>query len=142
MTDTKTDRPDAARVNAHVQQEERIARAIDERVLERIVGPDGRPLLEAVVDDRTITYAKDGETAQLTPEQFLMRAARMQRDGATLKRIRSELDLVGEISDQTLQNALNLGHQWLNEAIAAGREPAESRLVIGYQFVLGDEEEE
>jgi hypothetical protein len=137
MTDT---RPDAARIGAHVQQEERIAREIDERVLRRIVGPDGKPLLEAVIDDRTITYAKDGESAQLEPEQFLMRAARMQRDGASLKRIRSELELVGDISDEVLQNALNLGHEWLNAAIREGREPAESRLVVGYAFVLGDDD--
>jgi hypothetical protein len=69
-----------------------------------------------------------------------MRAARMQRDGASLKRIRSELELVGDISDEVLQNALNLGHEWLNAAIREGREPAESRLVVGYAFVLGDDD--
>lgn len=134
------DRPDAARIGGHVQAEERIARSVDERVLDRILGPDGRPLLQAVVDDRTLTYAKDGQSAQLEPEQFLIRAARMQRDGASLKRIRSELDLVGDITDEVLQNALDLGHRWLNEAIATGKEPAESRLVVGYEFILGDDE--
>lgn len=123
-----------------VEQEERIVREIDERVMRTILGPDGRPLLEPIVEDRTITYAKDGESAQLTPEQFLMRAARMQRDGASLKRIRSELDLMPGISDTVLQNALNLGHAWLREAIASGAEPAESRLVVGYEFVVGDDD--
>jgi hypothetical protein len=101
----------------------------------------GNPMIEPVVDDRTITYAKDGESYQADPEQLLMRAARMQRDGMGLKAIRAELDLKN-VSDKLLQSALTLGLQLLNAAIAEGREPAESKTVIGYAHVedAGDEE--
>lgn len=120
---------------------ERILGQIDARVAEKILGPDGRPLLQPIIEDKTLTYTKDGESLTVNPVQLVMRAARMQRDGASLKRISRELDLVG-VSDRQLQDALNWGHGLLNDAIAAGTEPAESRLVVGYEFIPGDDDDD
>lgn len=127
---------DAERIANQEAVTERILGDMDARVARTILGPDGRPLLAPIIQDKTVTYAVDGESATVDPEQLLMRAARMQRDGASLKRIRRELDLVGGISDTILQSALNQGHAWLKQAIAEGREPAESRLVVGYEFIF------
>lgn len=102
-----------------------------------LLGPDGRPLLKPVLEDRTLTYHKEGDPAPTTlnPLEVLMRAARMQRDGMTLDNIRAELDLVGDIPDALLQAALNEGHALLEAAIRDGREPEESKNVVGYELV-------
>lgn len=115
---------------------ENLLREMDDRMNRgaTIYDAAGRPMIEPVVDDRTVTYAKDGESYSVDPEQLLMRAARMQRDGMSLKAIRAELDLKN-VSDKLLQSALRLGLQLLNAAIAEGREPAESKTVIGYAHV-------
>jgi hypothetical protein len=121
---------------------EDILRQMDARKPQTIYGPDGKtPLYEPLVDDRTITYAKDGESYSIKPEELLMRAARMQRDGKSLANIRAELDLV-HVPDQLLEAALRLGHEWLNEAIAAGREPEESVRVLGYREAEDDDTNE
>lgn len=118
---------------------ERALKQMQERVNSTIVGPTGQPIAKPVVEDRTVTYAKDGESYSMDPEQLLMRAARMQRDGASLKAIKAELDLKN-VSNRMLESALRLGHQLLDVAIRDGREPAESKRVVGYEM-LDDEGE-
>jgi len=102
-----------------------------------ILGPDGRPVdLEPVIEDRSLTYAKDGESYVVKPGELAMRAARLQRDGMSLKQIRAELDLIpsGPMrpTDAQLQAWLNIGHNLLDRAIKAGTEPAESKRVLRY----------
>lgn len=114
---------------------EEVLRSVDARVNHTIYGPDGKtPLLEPIVDDRTLTYSKDGQSFSLKVEETLMRAARMQRDGKSLAHIRAELDLIpGKVSDTLLENALAMGRLLLDSAIADGSEPEESQRVIGYK---------
>jgi lambda repressor-like predicted transcriptional regulator len=77
--------------------------------------------------DRTLPM--DGKTGKtITPREVLMAAARMQRDGASLRRIRHEMQLHGNIPDRVLQKAIDKGHRLLAKAIARGEEPAESRV--------------
>ncbi len=119
---------------------------IDAKQRSVILGPDGRPLVRPVVEDRTITYAKDGESTSMDPEQLLMRGARMLRDGWSLARIRSELDLITtgpqEITLPTLEKALvSVGMPLLEQAIAEGREPEESVIVVGFEIVDDEEGE-
>jgi hypothetical protein len=113
---------------------------MQERVNQTILGPGGQPLAKPVVEDRTVTYAKDGESYSIDPEQLLIRAARMLRDGWSLERIRSELDLIKDgpqgISLKTLEAAIrNVGMPALELAIAQGREPAESQNVVAYEVL-------
>jgi hypothetical protein len=114
-------------------------RQMQARVAGTIFGPGGRPLAKAVVEDRTVTYAKDGESYTADPIKILMSAARMQRDGASLRTIRAELDLKN-VPDATLERALKRGREWLDIAIAKGEEPAESKNVVAYEML--DEQEE
>lgn len=80
--------------------------------------------------DRTLPA--DGTAKTVKPKDILMAAARMQRDGRSLRWIKRELDLnmLGAkfIDDRTLQRALDMGHRLLDQAIAKGEEPAESRV--------------
>ena len=80
--------------------------------------------------DRSVTYSQDGRGITVKPADVLMRAARLERDGKTLREIRVELALGDWVSDQHLRNALKRGHQMLREAIARGEEPAESRILV------------
>jgi hypothetical protein len=126
---------------------EDVLRKVDARVNQTIVGIDGTPLLVPIVDDRTITYAKDGESISLDPEDFWMRAARMHRDGMSLKQIRVELDLISSGPQEVTLNMLgraiqNWGMPMLLAAIAEGREPEESVRVIGYEDPADDDEVE
>lgn len=120
---------------------ESILSKMDAQQNQTIMGPDGKPLLEPLVDDRTVTYAKDGESYSVEPLELLKRAARMQRDGASLKAIRAELDLMN-VSDATLQSALKVGMDLLLADIAAGIEPEESVRVLGYVEVAEDDTNE
>lgn len=100
--------------------------------------------------DRRVTYSKDGRGFSADPKQILMAAARMERDGWSLERIRTELALhrhtslcrfpcqFQEVTDQHLRNALRTGHQLLTEAIARGEEPEESVIDVGQ--LLAEEE--
>lgn len=76
--------------------------------------------------DQRVTYSVDGRGYSADPKQIAMAAARMQRDGWSLKRIRTELSLGEWVTDDVLQAALKTGRKWLDEAIAAGEQPAES----------------
>lgn len=109
--------------------------------MSRLVGLDGKLLAaadfvpiepepeEMVWFDKTQTYSKDNQQYSAKPKDILMAAARMQRDGQSLKVIKMELDVAG-VSDAVLQRALNKGHWMLNQAIAQGLEPAESKILI------------
>lgn len=118
---------------------EEVLRNIDERTSQTIYGPDGvTPLLEPVIDDRTVTYAKGDEPFSIDPEELLMAAARMRRDGWTLPNIRAELDLIDrgpqEVTLQMLDRAItNVGMPLLELAIKEGRQPEESKRVVGYK---------
>lgn len=97
-----------------------------------IYGPDGKPLVgssEAWLD-KTQTYSKDGEQYSAKPHDILVAAARMQRDGMSLKNIRAELDLADAVTDRELQRALNIGHELLKRRIKAGKEHEESKVRI------------
>lgn len=118
---------------------EDILARMDAKQSTTIVGPDGKPLLEPLLDDRTVTYAKDGESYSVEPFELLKRAARMQRDGMSLRAIRSELDLKN-VADATLERALAFGRSLLEADIKAGIEPEESVRVVGYR-VADDEDD-
>lgn len=99
-----------------------------------IYGPDGKPLLSPIVRDYTKTYAeKEGDPVRLHAEDILKRAARMQRDGASLERISAELDLIPGMPRAVFERALRLGHELLARDIAAGVEPEESQVVVGFK---------
>jgi len=122
---------------------EDILRRMDARENRVIHGPRGEILMRPLVDDRTLTYAKDGESYSIDPDQLMMRAARMLRDGWSLARIRVELDLITsgehEVPLWVLEDAiLRKGMPALTAAIARGDEPAESVTVLGYEFVDED----
>jgi len=125
---------------------EEILQKIEAREAKTIVDPiTGKPLLEPLVDDRTVTYAKDGQSYSIKPEELLMRAARMSRDGMSLKAIRSELDLISsgpqEVTLRALGDAIKyVGMPLLDQAIREGREPEESVTVLGYAAPEGADE--
>jgi hypothetical protein len=82
--------------------------------------------------DRTLPM--DGTAKTIRPKDVLMAGARMQRDGRSLRYIKRELQLnmLGSefITDRQLQNALNLGHKLLAQAIKRGEEPEESKVLV------------
>lgn len=119
---------------------ERILRDIEAKVDHTIVGLDGQPLLEPIIEDRTITYAKDGESFSLNPNQFFVRVGRMSRDGMSAEAIHRELDLKN-VSLPELERALAFCRGWLDREIAEGREPEESRQVVGYRVIDDDDGE-
>lgn len=88
--------------------------------------------------DRTLPM--DGTGKRVTPREVLMAAARMQRDGRSLRFIRHELQLnmlgSGFITNEQLQRAINVGHTLLAQAIAKGEEPAESRVKIDEDVLM------
>lgn len=117
------------------------------RVAQPILGPRGEVLLNPIIDDRSMTMAKDGESYTANPEQLFMAGYRMLRDGMGLKQIRDELDLIQTgpqaVPLHLLESALvNFGKPLLEAAIAAGTEPAETKRVIGYESprVEGDDD--
>lgn len=72
------------------------------------------------------TYS-EGAQVKFDPETLLVAMARRQRDGASLSAIISEFDLVGAArSPYTLQRALNVGHNLLDQQIKAGKSPEET----------------
>ena len=97
-----------------------------------IYGPSGRPILQVggpkvEVRDTAVTYAKDGESYTAEADQLLMAMARRKRDGATNRQIIAEFDLAGRaVHNDVLNRALRVGMTMLDEAIAEGREPAET----------------
>lgn len=127
---------------------EDILRKMDKRVNVPILDQHGDVLLRPIVDDRSMTYAKDGESFTADPEHLFMAGYRMLRDGMGLKQIREELDLISvgpqAVPLHLLESALvNFGKPLLEAAIAAGTEPAETKTVIGYETPPqpGDDEE-
>lgn len=96
-----------------------------------LLGPDGLPLDRGVrveVKDSAVTYTRGQEESYTAdPRTLLMAMARRQRDGASHKAIIDEFDLTGDArSPFVLERALALGRAMLDEAIAAGEEPAET----------------
>lgn len=139
-------RPDITIRDPDALIEEQLAQ-IDARRNGNIVGLDGTPLLRPVVDDRTITYGREGEAYSADPATILMRAARMMRDGMSLKNIAAELDLITTgpmaVPLTKLDAAIRrFGMPWLDAAILAGTEPAESKTVTGYVAVEDAEAED
>lgn len=117
-----------------------------------LVNPNGRPLFRydeggrpaeemvRVEEDRRVTVVADGESLTLKREQILMAMARARRDGASLKRIIHDFDLVGEARHpRVLGRALDEGDRMLTAAIARGEEPEESVLVLDIPKVDWDE---
>ena len=103
-----------------------------------ILGPDGRPLLRAVRTDfsKTIYEGAPGDPIKMYAIDILKRAARMQRDGASLDRIASELQIESIVPLSMLEQALiNVGHPLLEADIKAGIEPEETVVTTGYEFV-------
>lgn len=117
---------------------EEMLNKMERRVAQPILGPDGQVVFQPIVDDRSMTYAKDGESYTADPEHLFMAGYRMLRDGKGLKQIRDELDLITTgpqaVPLHLLESALvNFGKPLLEAAIAEGREPAETKTVIGYE---------
>ena len=82
--------------------------------------------------DKTISYAENGEQVRFTPEDILVAAARMLRDGKSLDYIMTELDVDRQIvSHRQLERAIrNVGMPLLEKRIAQGQEAAESRVLL------------
>jgi hypothetical protein len=104
-----------------------------------IIGGQGAPKVE--VRDATVTYAKGDEAYSADAEQLLMAMARAQRDGMSHKQIIAEFGLVNlgpnrkwasrDATDpRVLERALARGRAMLDQAIAEGREPAETKRTI------------
>jgi len=113
---------------------EAILEKMDAQQNQTIVGLDGKPLFEPLVDDRTVTYSKDGVSHTADFFGVLKAAARMHRDGMSLEAIMAELDLVN-VSKAQMNRALLIGIAVLEQDIAAGTEPEESVRVLGYTVV-------
>lgn len=95
--------------------------------------------------DKTVTFGEEGQQVSFTPAQILMAAARMQRDGRTLRSIYEELDLdPREVNMAQLETAIrNVGMPLLEKRIAAGLEPAESQIQVDkYTLPLNVTEED
>lgn len=90
----------------------------------RVVGARAEPPLT-----KTIDRTHPGPY-RIKPREVILAAARMQRDGLSLKAIRAELDLLPHVTDEQLQFAINVGMVWLAEDIAAGLEPEESKVTF------------
>ncbi len=90
-----------------------------------LLGSDGLPLVSVATDRSDLN---DPRVMKQTAVDLLIAAGRMLRDGKSLAQMRVELNLVGGhvVDDRTLYNAALRGLAMLNEAIAAGREPAET----------------
>lgn len=82
--------------------------------------------------DKTLTYTENGEQVRFTPEDILVAAARMLRDGRSLDYIMTELDVDRQIvSYRQLERAIrNVGMPLLEKRIAQGQEAAESRVLL------------
>jgi hypothetical protein len=82
--------------------------------------------------DKTLTYTENGEQVRFTPEDILVAAARMLRDGKSLDYIMTELDVDRQIvSYRQLERAIrNVGMPLLEKRIAQGQEAAESRVLL------------
>lgn len=82
--------------------------------------------------DKTLTYTENNEQVRFTPEDVLVAAARMLRDGKSLDYIMTELDVDRQIvSYRQLERAIrNLGMPLLEKRIAQGQEAAESRVLL------------
>ncbi len=107
----------------------------------RIYLPDGSsvPAIEEKPDitkmewlDKTLTYTENDEQIRFTPEDILVAAARMLRDGRSLDYIMTELDVDRAIvSHRMLERAIrNVGMPLLEKRIAEGKEAAESRILV------------
>lgn len=97
-----------------------------------IYGPDGQ-LLVVEKHNLATTIPEDGEGMTLTWIDTLVRAARMLRDGVSIRQISRELQLDG-IPDWILDNAIaRVGMPVLEERIATGKEPAESIVTETYE---------
>lgn len=89
----------------------------------------GKP--KTVWVDKTVTYTENNEQVSFSPEDILVAAARMLRDGRSLDYIMAELDVKGLVSHRELERAiLNVGMPALQRRIARGQESAESRVEI------------
>lgn len=97
-----------------------------------VEAPEGlRRAPKQVWTDKRITYSENGEKVEFSPEDVLKAAARMLRDGYSLKRIKNELGVEGLVSDKVLERAIvNVGMPLLNRDIARGTENAESKFLI------------
>lgn len=82
--------------------------------------------------DSTLTYTENDEKVQFTPEDILVAAARMLRDGRSLDYIMTELDVDRQIvSYRQLERAIvNYGMPLLEKRIAEGKVAAESRTLL------------
>ena len=89
------------------------------------------PKSDKVWYDQTITYSEHGEQYQAKPADILVAAARMQRDGRSLKSIMVELDIVGLVSNFQLQRAItNVGMPELERRIKSGEVEAETKILV------------
>lgn len=97
-----------------------------------VIGPDGLPVRApriAIYDDQLVhsTGYDDGMPTKQSATALLRKIARYQRDGASHEAIIAKFDLMGEArSPFMLNRALAVGRKLLDEAIAAGKEPAET----------------
>jgi len=96
------------------------------------VGEDKPNLDDYAWVDKTLTYSENGEKVQFTPEDILVAAARMFRDGRSLDYIMTELDVDKKIvSHKQMERAIvNVGMPLLERRIARGKEAEESRVLM------------
>lgn len=102
-----------------------------------LFGPDGRPII-IEKKDFSAYEPKAGEGMTISPMDTLVKAARMLRDGMSIKAINRELQLIN-VPDRLLNNAIvNVGMPLLERRIAQGLEPAESVVNIPIPVALDD----
>lgn len=96
------------------------------------VGEKKPSIDEMVWLDKTITYTENDEQVRFTPEDILVAAARMLRDGRSLDYIMNELDVDKAIvSHRMLERAIrNVGMPLLERRIVRGEEQAESKILV------------
>jgi hypothetical protein len=98
-----------------------------------------------------------GKLTKVSAQDTILAAARMQRDGYSLKQIREYLGDPMEkmpvidrrtgalvrpgvpVSDDMLQKALDAGHELLAKLIAEGAEPEESRILAEVPLAIWEE---
>lgn len=95
-----------------------------------IKDPDGAyRLVGAETRERVVDLSRPGTPSgayRIRPEDLLLAAARLRRDGMSFAAIRKELEVMPHVTDRQLEAFLKVGMDLLEQRIAQGIEPAET----------------
>ena len=84
-----------------------------------LYGPDGRPIhrVPSLNDEEDLEYDDGRQKVTISPRKTLMEMAMAQRNGASLRAIVREFELVGAATNpRILQRSLDIGHDLLRQA--------------------------